>query len=252
MRIRALLRLSVFISLLCWWCVVAARGEELVLHIPKMAKAPVIDGVFREAESADASATAGFRGAIRSPPIPSRWAQCGTWGTTIKTSTWPCTRSSLSSITLKADANSATRTMKTSSSLMTTWRYPPPPMAASAPCATGSAITKSASTRAAYFSDTWYYNGVPGSERLWSSGADIKCTTTKTSWTMTMAWPLRSMKIDRADHTELIMHLSRAGFCSGWYFASCAPGIYLSWNEFYKMILDPDAPAVQFLRHGDI
>jgi hypothetical protein len=109
------------------------------------------------------------------------------------------------------------------------------------------------------FADTWYYNGLPGYESTWNSGCQLKSRFRKNEWWLEIAWPLSSMRrgdgagnISKADGLELILQPVVAGSCGAYSFAGWQPCTWLEFDSFYRITLDPEAPAVQFLGEGDV
>ena len=241
------------LALTLWTPCAAVAGEELVMRIPKMSQPPKIDGTIEAVEWAGAFATTGFRGAIYATAYPESLGTLWYVGYDDKNLYMAMRTVFPESISLKSDMAKTAKDGKVETLIFDDHlEITATPHGRDCALRAGFGNYKICANPRGVISDDWYYNGSPGSETVWSFGGELKCETTKTSWTMEMSWPLSSMKIKKADNAELIMHCSRAGSCSGWYFASWGPGQYMSWNEFYRVILDPGAPALQFLRHGPL
>ncbi len=230
----------------------SSASEESILHVSKMQSPPTIDGIIDEAEWADACAMSGFRSYATGSAFPDCLKIIWYIGYDDKNLYMAMHSVFPETIGLKADTKPVDQDNEYSLIFDDHIEVQVSPSGRDRAVRQGFGFYKICANPRAVMSDTWYFNGTAGSEKLWSSGADVKCTHTKNSWSLEMSWPLISMKIEKADDQELIMHLVRAGSCSGWYFASIGEGHWQKWNEFYRMILDPNAPALQFLQHGNI
>jgi hypothetical protein len=100
--------------------------------------------------------------------------------------------------------------------------------------------------------DQWLFNGTVGSEELWSTGGQTKCTVTPTCWDLEMSIELSQMKLDKLDGRSLVMWLCRADWCNGTYFLTWGPGYYMGWDTMPEVTFDPAAPAVQLADVGNI
>ncbi len=100
--------------------------------------------------------------------------------------------------------------------------------------------------------DQWLNNGTVGSEELWSTGGQTKCTVTPTYWDLEMSIELAQMKLDKLDGRSLVMWLCRADWCNGTYFLTWGPGYYMGWDTMPEVTFDPAAPAVQLAGVGNI
>jgi hypothetical protein len=106
------------------------------------------------------------------------------------------------------------------------------------------------------YSDYWYNCDVPGSEACWSSGATIKSSLPDSrTWLLEMSIPIvgtmkgiDSETIKKSDGLELVMWLVPAGslFSTAYGFGAWVPGVWTDWDKFYKVVLDPEAPVMQF------
>ncbi len=109
------------------------------------------------------------------------------------------------------------------------------------------------------YSDWWHMCDEPGSESAWGPGTRVKSTFDLGNWWLEMAIPIAStMKspdgglIKKTDGLELLVQLVNAGSCGGYSFGGWVPASWLEWDRFYKVILDPQAPVMQFLETGDL
>lgn len=100
--------------------------------------------------------------------------------------------------------------------------------------------------------DQWLNNGTVGSEELWSTGGQTRCTVTPTYWDLEMSVELAQMKLDKLDGRSLVMWLCRADWCNGVYFLTWGPGYYMGWETMPEVTFDPAAPAVQLASVGKI
>jgi hypothetical protein len=100
--------------------------------------------------------------------------------------------------------------------------------------------------------DQWLNNGTVGSEELWSTGGQTKCTVTPTYWDMEISVELAQMKLDKLDGRSLVMWLCRADWCNGVYFLTWGPGYWMGWDTMPEVTFDPAAPAVQLANIGNI
>jgi hypothetical protein len=100
--------------------------------------------------------------------------------------------------------------------------------------------------------DQWHLNGTVGSEELWSTGGQTKCTVTPTYWQLEMSVELAQMGLKSLDARSLIMWLVRADWCNGIYFLTWGPGFWMGWNTMPEVTFDPAAPAVQLAGVGEI
>ncbi len=103
-----------------------------------------------------------------------------------------------------------------------------------------------------YMIDQHLYNGTVGTEELWSTGGETKCTVTEEYWDLEISIELARMRIDKADGKSLVMQLVRTDTCGGIYFAGWAPYPWLNWGDFAEVVLDPSAPVFQFKKLGEV
>jgi hypothetical protein len=100
--------------------------------------------------------------------------------------------------------------------------------------------------------DKWWYNGTDASEHLWNSGGVTKCSVTPEAWTLEMSIDISRMEETNLDGKEWVMQLVRADSCIGVYFVGWVPGTWMDWKKFPSVRFDPDAAAVQLVRTGEI
>jgi len=104
-----------------------------------------------------------------------------------------------------------------------------------------------------YYSDQWYYNGTPGTEDDWTSGAEIKCNVDKLSWQMEMKVPFKTMGQKKTpEGKSWIIQLVRTDFCGGLYFAGLVGSSWMGWDLFPEVIFEKDTPTIHFKRIGDL
>lgn len=100
--------------------------------------------------------------------------------------------------------------------------------------------------------DQYLFNGTVGTEELWSTGGEAKCTVTEDHWDLEMAVEIRRLKVDKLDGRDLTIQLVRTDSCTGIYFAGWVPASWLEWKRFAQVDFDSKAPVFQFLRTGEI
>ncbi|MCM8785246.1 MAG: DUF6067 family protein [Candidatus Omnitrophica bacterium] len=104
-----------------------------------------------------------------------------------------------------------------------------------------------------YYSDQWFYNGTPGTEDAWTSGAEVKCNVGKTFWQMEMRIPFKTMGQKKTpEGKNWVIQLVRTDFCGGLYFAGWVGSSWMGWNVFPEVVFEKDAPSVHFRKIGDI
>ena len=103
-------------------------------------------------------------------------------------------------------------------------------------------------------SDLWYYCPTAGSEATWTSGTKVKSGVHDDRWDMEMAIPLKALLPEGAkpDGASFIFQFVRADTCGGVYYVGWAAGDWQAWPVFPELTLDPQAPAIQFTRVGDL
>jgi hypothetical protein len=103
-------------------------------------------------------------------------------------------------------------------------------------------------------SDLWYFCPTSGSEATWESGAVVKSGVHDDRWDMEMAIPLKSILPAGAtpDNAPFILQFVRADTCGGIYYVGVAAGDWQSWPAFPEIVLDPQTPAVQLTSVGDL
>ncbi len=246
---KTLTRASLFILTSMFLSSAAIAEEELVLHVPKLKTPPKIDGKLEKGEWDNASAVTAFRGAVHKTAFPESLKMVWYVGYDDKNLYFAMDAKFPGQINLKANikepddgqilyddhveiqvSSAGRQGAKTG----------------------GKGFYKLVINPRAVMQDTWYNNGTPGTEDLWSSGAIVKSSNGKGFWRLEIAWPFQTMRVKHIDYRDLIVHISRAVEGRGWYFASMAPGTWDMWQGFYRFRLDPNAPSIQFLQKGEI
>ncbi|MCM8770224.1 MAG: DUF6067 family protein, partial [Candidatus Omnitrophica bacterium] len=100
--------------------------------------------------------------------------------------------------------------------------------------------------------DQYLFNGTPGTEELWSTGGETKCTVTPDYWDLEMSVEIARLKISKLEGHSLVIQLVRTDFCGGIYFAGWVNAPWLSWDKFAEVQFDASAPIFQFQRLGEI
>ncbi len=244
------------------WSVIAGESDgKPVLRIPKMATPPTIDGKIGEKEWAGASEVTGFISLNRMDQYPADMR--GTWylgyddtnlylamhlpvpkGVTLNAQTKDPADCDNENAILFGDHVEIQITPHTVRRAMQT----------------GFGFYKFIVNPFDVYSDYWHNCDAPGNESGWASGSKIKSTFDQGNWWLEMAIPIvGTMKspdggmIKKTDGLELIMQLVNTGSCGGYSYASWVPGgWWLAWDLFYKVILDPQAPVMQFTDTGDL
>ncbi len=103
-----------------------------------------------------------------------------------------------------------------------------------------------------FYSNEHFYNGTPGTEKIWSIGGDYRCHVVEGHWQLEMKIALAAMNIDSLDHRSLIVQLVRADHSIGAYFAGITAGTWKAFGSFFEFSFDPDAPVFRFPRRGKI
>jgi len=103
-------------------------------------------------------------------------------------------------------------------------------------------------------SDLWYFCPTAGSEKTWTSGTKVKSGVHDDRWDMEMAIPLKAILPEGAkpDGASFIVQFVRADTCGGVYYVGWAAGDWQSWPKFPEITLDPQTPAIQFTKVGDL
>jgi len=231
-----------------------------MLRIPKMAKPPVIDGNINDAEWAGAAEVTGFVSAATIDQYPADMR--GTWylgyddtclylamhlpipkGVTLNAQTKDPADCDQENAILFGDHVEIQITPHTAQRAMQT----------------GFGFYKFIVNPFDVYSDWWHNCDRPGDESGWSSGAKVKSTFDQRNWWLEMAIPIvGTMKspdgglIKKTDGLELIMQLVNTGSCGGYSFGGWVPATWLEWDRFYKVILDPQAPVMQFAETGNL
>lgn len=237
-----------------------ASAENPVLRVPKMKTPPKIDGRFDTNEWADASAVTGFSNYHHKDMYPEAMRTLWYLGYDDDNLYLAMHYAVPEGVDLKADTKNPNDNDNENSCIFGDHvEIQLTPHSAQRALQQGFGFYKLVVNPVAIFADTWWFNGIPGSEPAWNSGAEIKCSIDKRNWWLEIAWPLSSMQsasgrgtIQKADGLKLITQLVRSGFCSGYAYAGWTPDAWLSFDKFFTIILDPDAPVMQFVKKGDI
>jgi hypothetical protein len=103
-----------------------------------------------------------------------------------------------------------------------------------------------------FFSDEHFYNGTPGTEKIWSIGGDYKCHVEQGLWQLEMRIALAAINVKSLDHRSLFMQLVRADHSIGAYFAGIRHAGWMGFGQFFEFKFDPDAPVFRFTKRGKI
>ncbi len=100
--------------------------------------------------------------------------------------------------------------------------------------------------------DQYLFNGTPGTEELWSTGGETKCSVSPEYWDLEMSVEIARLKIPKLEGRSLVVQLVRTDFCGGIYFAGWVNAAWLSWDRFAEVSFDSGAPIFQFQRLGEV
>jgi hypothetical protein len=100
--------------------------------------------------------------------------------------------------------------------------------------------------------DSHYFNGTPGTEDLWSTGGDVKCTVTDREWQMEVSVKAQNIKLPRLDGQKAVIQLVRAADTGGMYFAGLVGTHWMAWDRFAEVVFDAQAPVLAFQRLGEL
>lgn len=100
--------------------------------------------------------------------------------------------------------------------------------------------------------DQHYFNGTVGTEELWSTGGEVKCSVTEDRWDLEMSIEIARLRTQKLDGRDLTIQLVRTDSCNGIYFAGLVNATWLEWKRFAKVDFDAAAPVFQFLRLGEV
>lgn len=100
--------------------------------------------------------------------------------------------------------------------------------------------------------DAHMYNGTPGTEDLWSTGGDVKCSVTDDYWELEMSIKAANLQLAGFDGQKAVVQLVRADGPGGMYFAGWVAGTWMAWEKFGDMIWDATAPALQLRQLGKV
>lgn len=238
----------------------ADAADRPVLRVPKMAKAPVIDGKIGDEEWAGASAVTGFvsLGELDQYPADMRavWYLGYDDACLYLAMHLPVPQG----VTLNAQTKSAEDMDNENAILFGDHvEIQISPHSARRAMQTGFGFYKFIVNPFDVWSDWWHNCDEPGSESAWGSGAQVKSTFDAGNWWLETAIPIvGTMKhpegglIRRTDGLELLVQLVNAGSCGGYSYGGWVPASWLEWDRFYKVVLDPAAPVMQFTETGDL
>lgn len=101
--------------------------------------------------------------------------------------------------------------------------------------------------------DRHLFNGTPGTEDLWSTGGEVKCSVSTDLWQMEMSIDARRMNVQKLDGRDLTMQLVRTDSPSGGiFFAGWRGASWMSWEKFAQTDYDSSAPVFQLVRLGEV
>ena len=103
-----------------------------------------------------------------------------------------------------------------------------------------------------YYSDEHFYNGTPGTEKIWNIGGDYACHVVEGHWQLEMSIALAAMDVETLDGRDLIVQLVRADHSIGAYFAGITAATWKGFNRFFEMRFRPEAPVFRFHDRGKI
>ncbi len=103
-----------------------------------------------------------------------------------------------------------------------------------------------------FFSDEHFFNGTPGTEKIWSIGGDYKCHVVEGHWQLEMKIALAAINVKSLDHRSLFMQLVRADHSIGAYFAGIRQAGWMGFGQFFEFRFDPEAPVFRFPKRGKI
>lgn len=103
-----------------------------------------------------------------------------------------------------------------------------------------------------FYSDEHFYNGTPGTERIWSIGGDYKCHVVEGHWQLEMKIALAAFNVQSLDHRSLYMQFVRADHSIGAYFAAIRQADWRGFSRFFEFTFDPEAPVFRFPKRGKI
>ncbi len=100
--------------------------------------------------------------------------------------------------------------------------------------------------------DQYLFNGTPGTEELWSTGGETKCSVTQDYWDLELSVEIARLKVTKLEGRSLVMQLVRTDFCGGIYFAGWVNAPWLSWGRFAEVQFEEGNPVFQFQRLGEV
>ncbi len=102
------------------------------------------------------------------------------------------------------------------------------------------------------FTDDFYHNGTPGSERIWSTGGACRASVHKDHWDLELSIALDAMATKSLDGKSWTIQLVRADHSIGAYYAGWVGTGWTGWDEFGEVVFDPNAPAFRFAKRGKV
>ncbi len=238
----------------------ADEAGKPVLRIPKMAAPPVIDGKIGDDEWAGAAEVTGFTSTFMIDQYPADMR--GTWHLGYDDS---CLYLAMhlpvpKGVTLNAQTKDPADCDNENSILFGDHvEIQISPHSAQRAMQTGFGFYKFIVNPFDVYSDWWYNCDRPGDERGWGPGTKVKSTFDLGNWWLEMAIPIVGTikspdggMIKKTDGLELIMQLVNTGSCGGYSYGGWVPACWLEWDRFYRVILDPQAPVMQFTDTGEL
>ncbi|MCM8757260.1 MAG: hypothetical protein NC823_02130, partial [Candidatus Omnitrophica bacterium] len=100
--------------------------------------------------------------------------------------------------------------------------------------------------------DSHYFNGTPGTEDLWSTGGEVKCSVTDEYWQMELSVKAEAIRLKQFDGNTIVMQLVRAADTGGLYFAGWVGTSWMDWQRFGEVSFDSQSPVFRLIRLGEI
>ncbi|MBI3920846.1 MAG: hypothetical protein HY318_05450, partial [Armatimonadetes bacterium] len=227
-----------------------------VLHVPKIVKAPVIDGTINEGEWQQASAFTGVvsaweGGSPGSPPTAVPEVQQVVWYVGYDDQRLylamhsPHAKGTFPKANVKKNDDGALLFED-----HVELQFCPSERGKAAE--NGFGFFKIMVNPRGAFTDEHHFNGTPGTEQLWTCDAEVKCVVAEDHWDLEMAVPFKAFNVKNPNGQTWVNQFVRTDFCGGIYFAGWVGGQWMDWPRFGEMTFDADAPVVQFRRMGDI
>ncbi|HOL66257.1 MAG TPA: hypothetical protein PKX93_02210, partial [bacterium] len=100
--------------------------------------------------------------------------------------------------------------------------------------------------------DCHYFNGTPGTEDLWSTGGEVRCTVTDQYWEMELSVKADALKLSQFPGNSVVMQLVRAADTGGMYFAGWVGTSWMDWQRFGQVSFDAGCPAFRLSKLGEV